>query len=126
VLYSWWLIPDHLKYDQIVHAYGFGVATWVCWQGLATAIERRGGEATPTLGLMVITAAAGMGLGSLNELVEFAATILIPDTNVGGYVNTGWDLTANFVGATVSVSLIWANSRNRAPSRATGVERSIQ
>jgi len=119
VLYSWWLVPDHLKYDQVVHAYGFGVATWVCWQGLATAIERRGGIATPTLGLLVITATSGMGLGSLNEVVEFAATLLIPETNVGGYLNTGWDLVANFVGATVSVSLIRAGSRRGNPSEAT-------
>ena len=113
VLYSWWLIPGHLKYDHVVHAYGFGIATWVCWQGLATAIERRGGRATPTLGLMVISAAAGMGLGSLNEIVEFAATLTIPETNVGGYINTGWDLVANFVGATLSVILI----RLRSPRR---------
>jgi len=118
VLYSWWLVPEHLKYDQVVHAYGFGVATWVCWQGLATSIQRHGGTATPTLGLMVIAATSGMGLGSLNEVVEFAATLLIPETNVGGYFNTGWDLVANFVGATVSVSLIRAGSRKGSPSEA--------
>ena len=31
VLYSLWLIPGLLKYDQIVHAFGFGVTTWICW-----------------------------------------------------------------------------------------------
>ena len=30
VLYSLWIIPGRLKFDQIVHAYGFGVTTWVC------------------------------------------------------------------------------------------------
>jgi hypothetical protein len=83
VLYSWWLIPDLLKYDQIVHVYGFGVATWVCWQGIRAAIRSRGGEAVPTLGLMVLAATAGMGLGALNEVVEFAVTLLVPETNVG-------------------------------------------
>ena len=34
VLYSWWIIPQRLKYDQIVHAYGFGVTTCVCWHCL--------------------------------------------------------------------------------------------
>jgi hypothetical protein len=99
VLYSWWLIPDLLKYDQIVHVYGFGVATWVCWQGIRAAIRSRGGEAVPTLGLMVLAATAGMGLGALNEVVEFAVTLLVPETNVGGYINTGWDLVANAIGA---------------------------
>jgi hypothetical protein len=106
VLYSLWLIPDRLKYDQIVHAYGFGVATWVCWLGMRAAIHRRGGEAEPTLGLMVIAATAGMGLGALNELIEFAATLLVPETNVGGYLNTGWDLVANFVGAATAATVI--------------------
>ena len=99
VLYSLWLVPSYLKYDQIVHAYGFGVATWVSWQGLRTAIRRNGADVRPSLGLMVIAATAGMGLGSLNEIVEFAATLTIPETNVGGYINTGWDLVANCIGA---------------------------
>jgi hypothetical protein len=106
VLYSLWLIPDRLKYDQVVHAYGFGVATWVCWHGIRAAIRRRGGEAVPTIGLMVVAALAGMGLGALNELVEFAATLLVPETNVGGYLNTGWDLVANFVGAAAAATAI--------------------
>ena len=106
VLYSLWLIPDRLKYDQVVHAYGFGVATWVCWQGIRAAIRSRGGDAVPTLGLMVLAATSGMGLGALNELIEFAATLLIPETNVGGYLNTGWDLVANFVGAASAATVI--------------------
>ena len=106
VLYSLWLIPDRLKFDQIVHAYGFGVATWVCWHGIRAAIRRRGGEATPTLGLMVLAATSGMGLGALNELIEFAATLVMAETNVGGYLNTGWDLVANFVGAALAATVI--------------------
>ena len=111
VLYSLWLFPGYLKYDQVVHAYGFGVATWVCWQGISGAIRNRGGQATPTAGLMVLSATAGMGLGALNELIEFIATLLIPETNVGGYLNTGWDLVANFVGATSAAVIIYLRAR---------------
>lgn len=107
VLYSLWLIPGHLKYDQVVHAYGFGVTTWVCWQALRAVLWRATGSVRPTLGLMVLCAAAGLGFGALNEVVEFAATLLVPETNVGGYLNTGWDLVANTVGATIAVTLIW-------------------
>jgi hypothetical protein len=113
VLYSLWLIPQRLKYDQIVHAYGFGVTTWVCWQGLRAAIRHRGGDATPTVGLMVLAATAGMGFGALNEVVEFAATLLVPETNVGGYLNTGWDLVANATGSTLAALAIWL--RHAAP-----------
>ncbi len=113
VLYTLWLIPDRLKYDQVVHAYGFGMTTWVCWQGLRAAIRRRGGSAMPTLGLMVLSATAGLGFGALNEVVEFVATLLVPETNVGGYRNTGWDLVANLCGATVAALLIWRYERRR-------------
>jgi hypothetical protein len=117
VLYSWWLIPERLKYDQVVHAYGFGVATWVCWQGLRASIRARGGDALPTFGLMVLAATAGMGLGALNEVVEFAATLLVPETNVGGYLNTGWDLVANATGSTVAALVIWLRGAPAAARR---------
>jgi hypothetical protein len=107
VLYSWWLIPQRLKYDQIVHAYGFGVTTWVCWHGLKTSLQRGFGvRLKPTFGVMVICAAAGVGFGALNEVVEFIAVLTIPNTNVGGYENTGWDLVANLCGATVAALVI--------------------
>ena len=107
VLYSLWLIPGRLKYDHLVHAYGFGVTTWVCWQGLKSAVRKRSGSApAPAFGLLTLAAAAGLGFGALNEVIEFVATLTMPETNVGGYINTGWDLVANTVGAVTAVVLI--------------------
>ena len=106
VIYNVWLIPERIKYDHLVHAWGFGIATWVCWQALVAAMRRRGAGVAPTAGLLVLVAAAGLGFGALNEVIEFAATLLVPETNVGGYRNTGWDLVSNLVGATVAVTLI--------------------
>ncbi|NIR43544.1 MAG: DUF2238 domain-containing protein [Gemmatimonadetes bacterium] len=111
VLYTLWLIPERLKYDQVIHAYGFGITTWVCWQGLRSAIRRRGGSARPTFGLMVLAATAAIGFSALNEVVEFVATLLVPETNVGGYRNTGWDLVANMTGATIAATIIWLTAR---------------
>ena len=107
VLYNLWLIPGLLKYDQLVHAYGFGITTWLCWQALSVGIARVSKiRPTPTIGLMVLCAAGGMGFGAFNEVVEFVATLTIPKTNVGGYVNTGWDLVANLVGCGLAAILI--------------------
>ena len=65
VLYSLWLIPGALKYDQMVHAYGFGVATWMCWQALSFGFRKTHGfTPDPTFGLLTLCAAAGMGLGA--------------------------------------------------------------
>jgi hypothetical protein len=110
VFYSWWIIPDLLKYDNPVHAYGMAVATWACWQGLRTATGLR----TPSAGLLAIAALAGIGLGALNEVVEFIATLFL-DTNVGGYRNTGFDLIYNIVGAVIAAYLIGRNPKDREP-----------
>lgn len=102
VLYSWWIIPGLLKYDQAVHFFGFGVTTWLCWECLRTAIERP----RPTAGLLLLAGAGGMGFGAFNEVVEFVATLLMPQTNVGGYENTGWDLVSNLAGCLVAAIAI--------------------
>ena len=113
-----------LKYDQLTHAYGFATATWLCWQGLQGAVApddpTRPGtpRLRPSLVTMSLVATAGMGLGALNEVVEFVAT-RITDTNVGGYENTGWDLIANTVGATFAVCLIAWRGRDGSGSTST-------
>jgi hypothetical protein len=99
--YSWEIIPGILVYDKPVHAFGFGIATWACWCGISATC----GSQQPTVGRLTLAALAGMGLGALNEVVEFIASQTM-DTNVGGYVNTGGDLVANWVGAFIAVLLI--------------------
>lgn len=108
VVYSWWLIPNFLKYDQVVHAFGFGVTTFVCWHGFAAVVRSLdpGRRLQPTFGVLVLCMAASTGFGALNEVIEFTATLLLPKTNVGGYVNTGWDLVSNLVGAAISACCI--------------------
>jgi uncharacterized membrane protein YjdF len=116
VLYSWWIIQDRLKYDQVVHAYGFGITTFVCWQILRSNIETHYDRSPePTFGLCLLCAAGGMGFGALNEVVEFVATLTMPETNVGGYVNTGWDLVFNLIGC--SVAAITLRQYHRIPSK---------
>jgi len=98
-LYNMRVIPWLPKFDQVVHAYGFGVATFAAWYAL-----RETYPAPPRLGhgLWLAVVFIGMGLGALNEVIEFIATRLMPGTNVGGYENTGWDLVSNCVGCTIA------------------------
>ena len=111
VLYNWWIIEGGLKYDHVVHAYGFGLCTWICWQGLVAAT----GVSRPGFGRLSLAALAAFGLGALNELIEFVATRIMAKTNVGGYVNTGWDLVANLAG--VLVVAVWIALAWRARAR---------
>jgi len=102
VLYNLWLVPGWLKYDQLVHAAGFGLTTWLCWEAIRPGLT----DARPRLGPLVLCAAAGCGFGALNEVLEFVAVLSIPDTNVGGYENTAWDLVFNLLGSVVAASWI--------------------
>ena len=115
VLYSLWFVPGLLKYDHVVHAYGFGTTTWLCWQGLRAMLSHRRGPARPTAGLAFMAAVAALGFGALNEVVEFAATLLLPQTNVGGYINTGWDLVFNLIGASIAACALYLFSREATP-----------
>ena len=113
VLYNLWLVPGWLKFDQLVHAYGFGLVTLVCWQAIRYSFASRGVRVAPTVGLLTLCVAGGMGFGAANEVVEFLATVALPETNVGGYENTGWDLVANLVGSVIAATLIYAWSSRK-------------
>jgi hypothetical protein len=114
LLYSWWLIPGVLKYDQVIHAFGFGITTWACWQILRAGIHQQTGKIPePTFGLCLLSAAGGMGFGALNEVVEFFATLLLPVTNIGDYTNTGWDLVSNLIGCALAAVLIRRSDKKR-------------
>ncbi len=103
VLYNFRPAPWLPKYDQAVHAFGFAVATLLSWECLRYGLTKRtNGTPRPTFGLVAACVLMGMGLGALNEVVEFIAVLTIPDTNVGGYVNTGWDLVSNLTGAVIA------------------------
>ena len=84
-----------LQYDHIAHAYVSFVTTFACWVMLAAphaaADHRRE--------LVILAVGAAMGLGALNEIVEFLATLAHHGAHAGGYWNTGWDLVCNLIGA---------------------------
>lgn len=114
VLYNFRPSPDLPRYDQVIHALGFGITTLACWEGLAGMVGGRPqARVQPTLGLVLAAMLMSMGLGALNELIEFIATRILEQTNIGGYENTGWDLVSNQVGITaVGVVLVVRGRRS--------------
>lgn len=108
VLYSLQLVPiapQHqiLRYDQVVHFFGFGVATLVAHH-LLRPFLRSGIPPKATMAFLVVL--MGCGFGALNEVIEFIAVLALPETGVGGYENTMWDLVFNLFGSvTVAVWL---------------------
>ena len=91
------VLPGRVRFDNLVHLVGFGTAGLAWWEASRSWLLPHRGH-----GLAVVAVAvwlAGMGIGALNEVLEFIATLVLPETNVGGYRNTGRDLIANLLGA---------------------------
>jgi hypothetical protein len=90
VLYNASAGTEVLRYDHLAHVVGIFTGTWLLWELLVrgTATVTR----TPLIALALL---AGLGLGALNETVEFLATQVHAGGHVGGYTNTGWDLVVN-------------------------------
>jgi len=100
ILYVYQLIPRVLRYDQFVHAFGFGTATVLAYYCLRPNLGKHANFRVVTVMVVFI----GMGLGALNEIIEFLAVLAFPDTNVGGYDNTMWDIVFNTFGAIIAVT----------------------
>ncbi len=99
-----------LQFDHLVHSYGSFIGTLALWALLApTATE------SARRNLIVMCLLAGIGLGGINEMIEFLATIAHSGAHVGGYNNTGWDLVANTIGATTAALVIRLLAPSRAP-----------
>jgi hypothetical protein len=106
--------PHHWfpKYDQIIHAFGFFCATLAASEALRASIRGMKAEFRVNAGFAAASFFIGMGLGAFNEVVEFTATRFM-DTNVGDYVNTGWDLISNMTGAAVAAAIVFFRTEPR-------------
>lgn len=114
VLYDWVLLPlvhdgeiTILKYDQALHFYGFALTTYVGYFLLRKHLRPEANWKT----IYFILFGFGMGMGALNEVVEFIAVLTAPETGVGGYINTALDLSFNLLG--VLFALLWIHLRER-------------
>ncbi len=113
VLYSLQLIPNFLRFDQFVHFFGFGIATLVCHHLLKSHLKS---DLPRSLTLAVLIVLMGSGVGAVNEILEFIAVKIVPETGVGGYENTMWDLVFNLLGALTAVAYL--RLRSHAPTPA--------
>jgi len=95
--------PYHiLRYDQFVHVIGFCVATLAMFYLIKPLIK----DFNRWAALSIVVVMAGLGVGALNEIIEFIAAVIISVTGVGGYENTSLDLVADLVGALVALIII--------------------
>lgn len=110
-LYGWKIIPlvvgeggmYILKFDQVVHFYGFGVAALVAYHLLSQNWRYTGSRKL----LFVFSVLVSAGFGVLNEITEFLAAVFLPETGVGDFYNMGLDLIFNTAGAIVAMIFVY-------------------
>ncbi|HHX58750.1 MAG TPA: DUF2238 domain-containing protein [Candidatus Moranbacteria bacterium] len=110
LLYSTMLLPIIgepyyiLKYDQLVHAFGFGITTLLMWTLLKPLLKNPARNNKVAISILLVMAATGAG--ALNEVIEFIATVISPESGVGGYINNALDLVFNLIGALIALLII--------------------
>ncbi|MFC1801290.1 DUF2238 domain-containing protein [Nanoarchaeota archaeon] len=105
-LYDLWLIPPNiLKFDNLIHAFGIFVATFVVYSLLNPHLDKKIKHRSVLLiTLMVLIA---MGIGALNEIMELGAVVFFnAQQSVGDYLNNALDLVFNFIGALIACIFI--------------------
>jgi hypothetical protein len=106
-LYDFFFIPGVLRYDNIVHTYGTFIATLVLYNLLADYIAFPVRRMYPVFALLLVLMA--IGIGTLNELVEFLAVVFLhAQEQVGGYFNNSLDLCYNTFGSILATLYIRA------------------
>ena len=90
-----------LKYDQVVHAYLYGVFAVMYYHLLRSMLGIRG----YTFAVWFFAILASLGFSSLNEIMEFLIAISLERNGVGGYENAMLDFIFNLSGALIGLSL---------------------
>jgi putative membrane protein len=99
--------PFHiLRYDQIIHAFCYFMFTLVTFD-IVKSLRRKVSFVT-----VLVAVLASIGIGSLNEVIEFGMVIFLgAGEAVGGYINTGLDMVANLLGAVLAGTFLWWKRR---------------
>ena len=90
-----------LKYDQVVHAYLYGVFAVMYYHLLRSMLGIRGYP----FAVWFFAILASLGFSALNEIMEFLIAISLERNGVGGYENAMLDLIFNLSGALIGLSL---------------------
>ncbi len=92
-----------LKYDQLIHTYCYMVFAILVYFAMKKHFKEGQIKA-----LILFTILATIGIGLLNEIIEFGMVIFADAAEaVGGYYNTALDLVFNLLGAIIGSILAW-------------------
>lgn len=87
-----------LKYDQVVHAYLYGLVALMAYH----VLRRSFGIVGKGFGVALAAVLISLGVSALNEIMEFIISLTVQN-GVGGYDNTMLDFVFNFSGAAIAI-----------------------
>lgn len=117
-------LPGGLQFDNVVHFVGLTIAGVGWWEATRPWLKA---EPTRRLGIWTAVWLASMGIGTTNEVAEYVSTLVLPQTDVGGFDNMGRDLIANMLGgAMAGVIIARRSTAERSPTARTGGGRAIE
>jgi hypothetical protein len=90
-----------LRYDQVLHFYCYVVIGALVYSIISYYLKETNKKALAT-----ITIISAMGIGGINEIIEFATVSFFGATGVGNYINNALDLVFNSLGAILAVFLM--------------------
>jgi len=97
-----------LKYDQLIHAYCYVAIGILVYYALKKHVSKGSKTALATFAIL-----AAVGIGLLNEVIEFAMVLFAGAAEaVGGYYNTALDLVFNLIGAAIIGVLFVSNKQD--------------
>jgi uncharacterized membrane protein YjdF len=92
-----------LKFDQFVHFYCYVAISAVVYFMLKRHMKKK-----QDVALIVFSILAAVGVGLLNEVIEFAMVVFADAGEaVGGYYNTALDLVFNLIGGIAGAIVAW-------------------
>ena len=89
-----------LKYDQVVHAYLYGLVAIMAYHVLRVPL----GIKQHSVAIFLFAILASVGISALNEIMEFIISLTM-ENGVGGYDNTMLDMCFNLGGALIATSV---------------------
>ena len=93
--------PYHiLRYDQVVHAFCY-FALGGLLKTIVTALVAPG---TSRYGIALLTLLTALGVGAVNEIIEFGAVAAFGSEGVGDYYNNALDNVFNAIGALAALA----------------------
>ena len=91
-------------YDHFIHILGLGTAGLAVWEATSRMLRAFGGKEAA-----VVTFLGAHAVGTVIEVGEYLATLVMHEVRVGDYANNMQDLIANMVGALLAA---WWASRS--------------